>query len=323
MKTLKALKTVGSVKQESRPWGSVGGAGGRFQPGGFTLIELLVVIAIIAILAAMLLPALSLAKQQAVSTQCMNNTKQLVLAWKMYTDDFRGVFPCNEEGGDFGWIAAGEMNYTGGAVNSYGGLDDTDTRDLTGTNAQLGPYVLRQPSIFKCPADKSLSYGRTGQPRIRTYSMSQAIGYASDGTAGTQGAWLPSLYGNNGVSGGPYQCYFKESDLGRPSPSSLWLLIDEDPDTINDAAWGFIMPNGNDTRWEDMPAKLHGNASGFGFVDGHSEVHAWANPQGIPNVTYGTVPPFDDPISGNRDIWWVGNRTSALVSGAYNPFPGD
>ena len=78
--------------------------------GGFTLIELLVVIAIIAILAALLLPALNMAKQQAISTQCMSNNKQLVLAWKMYVDDFKGYFPPNEEGGVVGWISAGAMN---------------------------------------------------------------------------------------------------------------------------------------------------------------------------------------------------------------------
>jgi prepilin-type N-terminal cleavage/methylation domain-containing protein len=99
MKILKATKAYRSVKQESSPLPSAASAEGNPRRIGFTLIELLVVIAIIAILAAMLLPALALAKQQAVSTQCMSNEKQLVLAWKMYSDDFKNVFPYNEEGG--------------------------------------------------------------------------------------------------------------------------------------------------------------------------------------------------------------------------------
>jgi prepilin-type processing-associated H-X9-DG protein len=109
--------------------------------------------------------------------------------------------------------------------------------------------------------------------------------------------------------------------MTRPSPSSLWVLIDEDPDTINDAAWAITMPDGTETHWVDMPSKLHGNAGGFGFMDGHSEVHKWVYPQGIPKTVY-TDNWVDPPtINGNKDIYWVANRTSALVSGAPNPFP--
>jgi prepilin-type N-terminal cleavage/methylation domain-containing protein/prepilin-type processing-associated H-X9-DG protein len=281
---------------------------------GFTLIELLVVIAIIAILAAMLLPALARAKQQAQCTQCMSNNKELVLAWKMYVDDSHGFFPFNEEGGANGWIAAGEMNYQGSS-------DNTNLQDLLGRNSQLGPYVAKQPHIFRCPADMSCSYGISGEPRIRSYSMTQAIGYSSTGGPDGQGAWLPSVYNN-----GPWLCYFKEADLSRPSPSKLWLFLDEDPDSINDAALAFTMPVGNNTGWIDIPSKLHGNACGFGFVDGHAEIHGWKNPAGLPTTTY--TGPGGDPtslprkeISANVDVWWVGARTSAMADGSPDGFP--
>jgi prepilin-type N-terminal cleavage/methylation domain-containing protein/prepilin-type processing-associated H-X9-DG protein len=320
---MKKMKTPGSAEQESKPLGRIARAGGHSTPGGFTLIELLVVIAIIAILAALLLPALSLAKQQAVSTQCMSNEKQLVLAWKMYADDNRGVFPYNEEGGAPPAWVFGDEDYSGA-----GNLGNVDLDYiLNPIDAQMGPYVLRQPAIFRCPADQSCAGGRRGPPRIRSISMNQAIGYNSGGVScyqgSCQGAWLHSVY-----AGGDYECYFKESMLGHPSPSSLWLFIDEDPDSVNDAAFAFTMPNGNATAWVDMPGKLHGNAGGFGFVDGHAEVHKWSSPQGIPTTTY--QGPGGTPnglkyatINGNRDVWWVGNRTSARADGAYNPFPGN
>jgi prepilin-type N-terminal cleavage/methylation domain-containing protein len=319
MKTLNALKTYNSAKQESSPLDSAARARNHPKPAGFTLIELLVVIAIIAILAAMLLPALALAKQQAVATLCMSNQKQLVLAWKMFADDNTGIFAYNEEGGNPPAWVYGNIDYSGASYNY-------DLQYVTdGRYAQLGPYVLKQPLIFKCPADRSLSKGHTGQPRIRSISMNQAIGYNSGGTPEGQGAWLPSIYGNNGVGGGPYQCYFKESTLGRPSPASLWVFIDEDPDSVNDAAWALTMPDHNDTGWVDMPSKNHGNAGGFGFVDGHAEVHAWANPRGIPTTMYtgpgGQVQGPYATISANRDVYWVANRTSALLDGAFNPYP--
>jgi prepilin-type N-terminal cleavage/methylation domain-containing protein/prepilin-type processing-associated H-X9-DG protein len=314
-KKMRTFQTPGSVNQESNPSGRAARASVRRARSGFTLIELLVVIAIIAILAALLLPALSLAKQQAISTQCMSNEKQLVLAWKMYTDDNRNVFPYNEEGGAPPAWVFGDLDYSGAAYNS-----DLDYI-LNAKYAQMGPYVLRQPGVYRCPADRSCAKGLLGPPRIRSISMNQAVGYGSTGETTGQGQWLPSVY-----AGGDYQCYFKESNFGHPSPSALWVFIDENPDSVNDAAFAFKMPSGASTTWIDMPSKLHGNAGGFGFADGHAEVHKWQNPRGIPGTTY-TGPggtPGDlkfDLINDNRDIYWVGNRTSALTDGSPNPFP--
>jgi prepilin-type N-terminal cleavage/methylation domain-containing protein/prepilin-type processing-associated H-X9-DG protein len=286
----------------------------RGRKSGFTLIELLVVIAIIAILASMLLPALSKAKGQAIATQCMNNEKQLILMWKMYGNDNNNVFPYNEEGGNPPAWVYGNLDYTGASYNT------NLAYILDAHDAQMGPYASQSPQVYKCPADHSLSKGTQGTPRVRSISMNQAVGLNTGGQTSGQGAWLPSIFGNNGVGGGPYQCYFKESMLGRPSPSALWVFIDEDPDTINDGAWAITMPSGQGTGWVDMPSKTHGNAGGFGFADGHAEVHAWKNPRAIPTTVYGNVPSYS-PVPGNVDVYWVANRTSALMSGAPNPFP--
>jgi prepilin-type N-terminal cleavage/methylation domain-containing protein/prepilin-type processing-associated H-X9-DG protein len=301
-----------------------GRAGSRTAPGGktlpiqaFTLIELLVVIAIIAILAAILLPVLGHARMAAWRTACENNLHQVQIGWIMYNQDNNGNFPynlANATSTNLNWVANNE-NYSGEPSNTNASLM-ADSH-----HSQLAPY-LPNPAIYKCPADLSKNFGMTGAPRVRSYSMSQAIGPNASGTVTSpnQGAWLGNLNDNwpvNIASQPPayYTVYTKDSMMvGALGPSDLMVLIEEHPDSINDCAFAFYMPSSlSQTYWIDVPTSVHGSAGDFSFADGHCEIHGWQDPGAIKPVTYSAqIGGSANKQPKDPDIIWMSQHISAL-----------
>jgi prepilin-type N-terminal cleavage/methylation domain-containing protein/prepilin-type processing-associated H-X9-DG protein len=287
--------------------------------GGFTLIELLVVIAIIAILAAMLLPALSAAKQRAQGIQCMNNKRQLTLAWKMYANDNNGNFVVNGSGlaeVDSGTSGNAEAaaEWVAGWLDYNGSPDDTNLDLLINpTYAKLADYMGRAAGAYKCPADQSCNFGSTGLPRVRSTSMNAAVGADITPTGlANSGNWIKYP---------TYNVFEKESEIIQPGPSDLWIFIDESPDSINDGSFAVQMPSSAAaTEWIDVPAKYHGNACGFTFADGHAEMHKWLSPGNIPNVTYTTLAKNGIYELSDPDILWVAKRTSSPADGSGLPY---
>ena len=296
----------------------------------FTLVELLVVIAIIGVLAALLLPVLSRSRQKAQQAYCLSNGRQMMTAMTLYVADSKDYFPPNPDDGN----TVPGHNWCSG--NAGRGDPQEFNPDVLKdpTRSLLAPYLQGNITVFHCPGDRRTGLyqgsdpGMMGKtiPAARTFSMNQAVGTICPefdrtrytGWANSKHAGAPTL-AVNGIClnnqkthhrDSPWITYGKASTIREPGPSMLWVLVDEDINGLNDAAFAFGMEV---PFWFDAPGTYHNGGCGFAFADGHSESHRWASsPPKRANASLANPQDYQDWL-------WMRVRTSANISGVMPP----
>jgi prepilin-type processing-associated H-X9-DG protein len=249
-------------------------------------MELLVVIAVIVILAGLLLPALGRGKETARNINCQSNLKQLQICWVSYADDYAGVFAPNNWIDDEGMSTNGPFSQYNTLISWCPGNARTDTTTSNIQQGLLFPYNT-STAIYHCPSDVSTIEDASGNPqpqlRTRSYNMSQSVnGYG----------WMTNLYMPYPAPVDATQpCFQRFSSITNPTPSRLFVFIDENEGTLEDAQFGYPSPGGGWLpEWWDMPSNRHNQGANLSFADGHVEHWKWQVPM-IPPYPPGYAEP--------------------------------
>jgi type II secretory pathway pseudopilin PulG len=277
------------------------------REAGFTFVELLVVLATVAVLAIMVLPTIASTKPSSQAFQCLENLRQLTLGWQMYAQDNSDLLPPNCEIGEQPTSPNDPNILPGGKYIQWcpGNLRTT-TLILVQTNfVQNGliyPYV-KTIAVYKCPADVSVTrFGPLSFPRVRSYSMN---------------CWLSPFPGRNATAifgGAQATIFVKNSDIARPGPSTTFVFMEENANSIDDGY--FPGSPGLPNQWICVPSTRHDFAGVLSYADGHSEIKRWTDSiilyQNAPNLSLTGGPTYaSDPNSG--DNAWLEQRESSLL----------
>ena len=263
----------------------------------FTLVELLTVIAVIAILAALLLPALAAAKHQAWRTNCISNEKQLIIAWTIYTGDNADVLALN--GGDSATTSLTPHLWVFGGNH---GSPDTLTNQLylTGQNYSLLSSLLPNAAIYKCPGDRSVwplwvtALRSISVPEIRSYGMNAFIAPAT----------VITPINNNAN----FRVYRKFSQIAAVGAANRFVFTDVNPANICTPAFGVDVTL---ATWIHYPSGLHRQRGVLAYGDGRVETHHWLDPRTLPSLGSGNYIGHNNPSLGNPDLVWLASQTTS------------
>ena len=272
---------------------------------GFTRIDLMTIAAMLLVLGLLGAQRLGAADTAAVAVTCTGNKTQLLRALHLYATDNGDFLPLVDDGGN-------QLPNSNWLIHNGSSLPDaTNSAKLINPSySMLARYLNGNATVFKCPADAStILAGGKQVPRVRSVSISQAVGtnlQSPGAKTATDGSWLDGSHGH--LANRTFRCYARMADVVNPRPQNLWVFLDKRPDSMNDASFACAgpLPGGTGYNWIDWPATYHNGGCGFGFMDGHGEIHAWANPSTL------VTPPSS--AGSQIDLDWLATHTTARVA---------
>jgi prepilin-type processing-associated H-X9-DG protein len=301
------MKSITSISKSDHP-----------ARAAFTLIELLAVLGMLALLAITLFPAHAAANAKSRAIQCLANLGQVMRAVTLYTGDNAGFYPPNPDDGN---LIPGH-NWCPGWAGPDGSEEFNPDILADPTRCLVYPYLGTDVSLFRCPSDPRVGIYRGTDPArqgtrvsaARTISMNQAVGticpsfdsgggHAGKPTLSVNGPWLDNQASHR--RNRPWRTYGRTSEVVAPAPARLWVIIEEDPYSVNDASFGFGM---NSAQWVDYPGTAHDLGGGMAFADGHAEFHKWMDNR--TRVISGNLLSLMS-VPGSKDWLWLSQRTSA------------